>query len=79
MGKKYFFCKTNNHPVEYKTGEKMIFDLELREEGTKITCDTFSYTIERDFEDKIEGTASGKEGTITLETVMNKPGFTRVR
>lgn len=78
MGKKYFVCKTNNHPVEYKTGEKMIFDLELRDEGKKITCHTFSYTIERDFETMIEGTASGKTGTITLETVMNKPGFARV-
>ena len=78
MGKKYFFCKTNNHPVEYKTGEKMVFDLELREEGKKITCHTFYYTIERDFEDKIEGTASGESGTITLETVMNNPGFARV-
>jgi cephalosporin-C deacetylase-like acetyl esterase len=78
MGKKYFVCKTNNHPVEYKTGEKMVFDLELREDGKKINCHTFSYTIERDFEAKIEGTASGETGTITLETVMNKPGFARV-
>jgi cephalosporin-C deacetylase-like acetyl esterase len=78
MGKKYFVCKTNNHPVEYKTGEKMVFDLELREDGKKITCHTFSYTIERDFEAKTEGTASGESGLITLETVMNKPGFARV-
>ena len=46
MGKKYFVCKTNNHPVEYKIGEKMVFDLELREDGKKINCYTFSYTIE---------------------------------
>ncbi len=78
MGKKYFFCKTNKHPVEYKVGEKMVFALELREDGKKITCHTFAYTIERDFEAKIEGTASGESGTITLETVMNKPGFARV-
>lgn len=78
MGKKYFFCKTNKHPVEYKTGEKMIYELELREDGKKINCHTFSYTIERDFEEKIEGTASGESGTITLETVMNRPGFARV-
>lgn len=78
MGKKYFFCKTNNHPIEYKTGEKMIYDLELREEGKKISCHTFSYTIERDFEEKIEGTVDGRNGTITLETVMNKPGFAHV-
>lgn len=78
MGKKYFFCKTNNHPVEYKTGEKMVFDLELREDGKKINCHTFSYTIERDFEEKLEGTACGESGTITIETVMNNPGFARV-
>ncbi len=78
MGKKYFFCKTNKNPVEYNVGEKMVFDLELREDGKKINCHTFAYTIERDFESKIEGTASGKSGKITLETVMNKPGFARV-
>ncbi len=78
MGKKYFFCKTNKHPVEYTVGEKIVFDLELREDGKKTTCHTFAYTIERDFEAKIEGTANGEGGTITLETVMNKPGFARV-
>ena len=56
----------------------MVFDLELREDGKKINCHTFSYTIERDFEEMIEGTACGESGTITLETVMNKPGFARV-
>lgn len=78
MAKKYFFCKTNKHPVSYKTGEKMIYELELREDGKKITCHTFSYRIERDFEEPIEGTVSGEDGTLTIETVMNKPGFARV-
>ena len=75
MGKKYFYCKTDKHPISYKVGEKMIYNLELREDGQPITCHTFSYIIQRDYEEKIEGTASGLTGTLTLETVMNKPGF----
>lgn len=77
---KYFLGTTNKNPLKYKCGEEIIFTVRSYElaDGEKrpFACPMFRYTIKRDnCKTIIDELVSGKDGTLTVSSSMDTPGF----
>ena len=75
----YFACETNKSPLEYTTGEEMIFTLSLKYDGETVSAPMFSYRIEFDGEkENIIEQASGETGSLEIKTSIDNPGFVKI-
>ncbi len=71
----YFNGTTTKDALSYAVGEEIEFNISLISDGRVIGAQKFQYTIEGDDGQKKTETVSGKDGTLTVKTKLNSPGF----
>lgn len=67
--------KTDKPEALYSTGEKIIFSIELKSDGKPVPGKTVSYSIARDGSTSVNGSVVTADNPVTVETVMDNPGF----
>ena len=77
-GPKYFIVNTDKDPLDYAVGETMKFDIMLVSGDEIRSCPLFKWTISPECGDSVSGISSGGTGKLSLDAVMDVPGFVLV-
>lgn len=77
-GAKYFIVNTDKDPLDYAVGERMVFDIMLVTGDELRSCPLFKWTVSPECGEAVSGVSAGGTGRLTLEAVMDVPGFVLV-
>lgn len=75
----HFECETNRSPLEYMTGDEIIFKLSVKCDDETIRVPYISYKLEFDGSDKVEtGDVPYSGGEFEIKTSLDHPGFVKL-
>ncbi len=75
----YFTGTTEKDVLQYQTGDDIVFNISLRNNGTIISCNTIRWEAHTDDGHSYYGEATGKTGTIRIVIPATGTGFVRLR
>lgn len=75
----YFLGKTNKNPLEYTSGEEMIFTVTLYGDGEVINAPYFRYEVTADDGSKKTGLVEVENGSADIPARCTVPGYARVK
>ncbi len=72
---KYFIVNTDKDALDYAVGEKIKFEVILTSDDEIRSCPMFKWNISPEFGEAVSGFSAGGSGKLSLEAVMDEPGF----